>query len=417
MTYYHVRISVVGAPHDEVKNDLDEETLERQILAPYRSGAPLTINGKTLTWDDVDRVRVSASEEASSAIIDRLRAEDRDSRVVSLGGPGYGWRAAARARDVTDELITGPPGTEPPQPALSVPTLAPISTSTRDDRLAGPPNAVFVVAGRDSRAASAIGDLLRALSLRVIEWDHAVAKTGLPNPYVGDVVEAGLRMAGAALVLLTPDDLVQLRSDLIRDDDGPDEREVRGQARPNVYYEAGIADALGRERTVIVEIGKVKSFSDAAGRHVVRYDGSAARRHTLAERLRLAGLSVDTTGQDWLTAGDVGPALEAAAEAAAAGQASGPRMTVDRESLIADIDALLQAHADLRAAAEFGDLSDKPDESLELAFKAQALVDRVASGSSYSSEAERVRAEEPHERIPVLMAVLRALRSEADREA
>jgi hypothetical protein len=34
-------------------------------------------------------------------------------------------------------------------------------------------------------------------------------------------------------------------------------------------HEAGIADTLGRERTVIIEIGNVQSFSDAVGRHVV----------------------------------------------------------------------------------------------------------------------------------------------------
>jgi hypothetical protein len=36
--------------------------------------------------------------------------------------------------------------------------------------------------------------------------------------------------------------------------------------------------------------------SDAAGRHVVRYDGTPGKRHAFAERLRLAGLIVDTQG-------------------------------------------------------------------------------------------------------------------------
>jgi predicted nucleotide-binding protein len=418
MTYYHVRITAAGVPHDEVRNDLDEETLERQVLTPYRSGEPLTINGKTLTWDKVERVRVSVSQEKSAQIVERLRADDRRSRMVTVGGPGYEWRAAAHAQDVTDEFITGPPGSEPLTQSLPNTANDPLtSVPVQDDRPVAPTNAVFVVAGRDSRAASAIGDFLRALGLRVIEWEHAVAKTGLPNPYVGDVVQVGLRLAGAALVLLTPDDLVQLRADLVRDDDGVDEREVRGQARPNVYYEAGISDALGRERTVIVEIGQVKSFSDAAGRSVVRYDGSAARRHALAERLRVAGLTVDTAGQDWLNAGDVGQVLAAGAEATAAGYTSASGVTIDREALIVDIDTVLQRHADLKAAAVYDDLSDMPDESLDLAFTAQALVDRVASGSSYVSEAARVRDEGPHVRIPILMAVLRSLRSEAAKSA
>jgi predicted nucleotide-binding protein len=122
-------------------------------------------------------------------------------------------------------------------------------------------------------------------------------------------------MADAALVLFTPDDVVELRADFVRDDDGVEEIEKMGQARPNVYYEAGIADALGRDRTVLVEVGRVKSFSDAAGRHVVRYDGSPAKRNALAERLRVAGLLPDTSGSDWLSVGDVSQAIETARSA------------------------------------------------------------------------------------------------------
>jgi hypothetical protein len=38
-------------------------------------------------------------------LISQIREEDRASSVAVLGGPGYRWRAAARARDVTDDLI------------------------------------------------------------------------------------------------------------------------------------------------------------------------------------------------------------------------------------------------------------------------------------------------------------------------
>lgn len=416
MAYYHVRLSVQGQKHDEVKNDVNEETLEGQFLAPYRSGQPVTMNGKTLTWDKVDRVRVSVSDIPSAALIEQIRAADRSSNIVRMGGASLGWRAAARATDVTDQLITGPPGSARQSAVATQPNAKSDPMSTEATEGSGTDSgAVFVVAGRDSQAAAAIGALLRALGLRVIEWEHAVAKTGLPNPYVGDVVEAGLRMAGAAVVLLTPDDLVRLREDLLHDDDGGEERDVRGQARPNVYYEAGIADALGRERTVIVEIGAVKSFSDAAGRHVVRYDGSAARRQALAERLRLAGLAVDTGGQDWLTAGDVTDVLQTARAAIQeAGAHVSEETSVDKAAFIKQIDAVLTFHQQLARRAQYHDLSDLPNESLDLTFRGQALIDRFAAETPYASEAERVRGEEPHERIPILMAVLRSLRAEAD---
>lgn len=406
MRYYHVRISVEGILHDEVKTDIDEEILERQFLGPYRSGTPITINGKTVPMASVTRIRISTSDESSAQLIERIRTANRQSGVVHLGGPSYAWRAAARAADVTDQFITGAPG-----------SVTDVAASVGLDRVAEEGDtvqsapeglAVFVVAGRDTKAVNAVVAFLRALGLRIVEWEHAVAKTGLPNPYVGDVVEAGLRMAQAAVVVLTPDDIVRLRDDLVTDHDSAEEREFRGQARPNVYYEAGIADTLGRERTVIIEIGEVKSFSDAAGRHVVRYDGSPGKRNALAERLRLAGLTVDTSGTDWLQVGDVGPAVSAV-RAALEAPTSSASMTVDRDEVTGAIDRLLDHLGELRARSRHDDLSDLPDESLEFTFRAQALFDRYASGSSYALEVERVRGQAPHLRIPVLAAAMRAL--------
>lgn len=315
--YYHVRVTVSGQKHDEVKTDVDEGTLEQQFLAPYRTGQPITMNGKVIAMDRLERIRVSTSGQSAEAIIPAIKAEDAQSRVVRAGGPSYAWRAAARARDVTDQFITSPPGGE----VARVPAAA-----SNTNALHGPGDrkSVFVVSGRDSEATSAVIALLRAVGLTVVEWEHAVARTGLPNPYIGDVVKSGLEMADAVLVLFTGDDVVHLRQDLLRDDDEHDEREPRGQARPNVFYEAGIADALGRDRTVLVEVGRVKSFSDAAGRYAVRYDGSASKRNTLVERLRLAGLAPDTSGSDWLSVGDISGALDKARDALAAEQGTSP---------------------------------------------------------------------------------------------
>jgi CAP12/Pycsar effector protein, TIR domain len=69
---------------------------------------------------------------------------------------------------------------------------------------------------------------------------------------------AGMRLADAVVVLATPDDLVSLRQDLT--DDGDEETTIQGQVRPNVIYEAGIADALDRTRTLLVEVGRVKGL-------------------------------------------------------------------------------------------------------------------------------------------------------------
>lgn len=310
---YHVRISVEGESSDETRTDLEYDELDRMVLEPYRTGQPITINGRTISLEDVKRIRISQSEQPAESLFARLKAEDRASSVFVVGGPSYEWRAADRFDDVTDQYITGPPG------AAAAPATGRTDTkhSTEEElgQSVGGGRRVFVVSGRDGQARRAVTAVLQALGLTIVEWGHAVAKTGLPNPYVGDVVEAGLRMADAAVVIMTPDDLVRLRPDLLEDRDGEDERKIQGQPRPNVIYEAGFADAIGRERTVLIEIGDVKSFSDATGRHVVRYDGSAAKRNSLADRLALAGLEVDKTGEEWLTVGELAEAVADARDA------------------------------------------------------------------------------------------------------
>jgi hypothetical protein len=67
--------------------------------------------------------------------------------------------------------------------------------------------------------------------------------------------------------------------------------------------------AMGRQpqRTIIVEWGELRPFSDIGGRHTIRLADDPKVRNDLAQRLLLAGCAVDTTGQDWLGQGRFGP--------------------------------------------------------------------------------------------------------------
>lgn len=69
--------------------------------------------------------------------------------------------------------------------------------------------------------------------------------------------------------------------------------------------------ALGRDakRTVLVEIGDVRPFSDVAGRHAIRLTNDSAKRQALATRLKTAGCDVDLRGTDWHSTGDFTPPL------------------------------------------------------------------------------------------------------------
>lgn len=169
---------------------------------------------------------------------------------------------------------------------------------------------VFVVHGRNMKARDAMNEFLDALKLHPIKWSEAVHATGKTAPYIGQILDAGFAMASAVVVLFTPDDDVRLRSEWHEDREPPHETTVSGQARPNVLFEAGFAMGLHEDRTVLVEFGELRPFSDIAGRHVVRVDGSEDWRQDLANRLHTAGCLVNLEGK-WRTAGDFASALSA----------------------------------------------------------------------------------------------------------
>jgi len=162
---------------------------------------------------------------------------------------------------------------------------------------------VFVVHGRDTRLRDDFFDFLRALSLQPIEWSGALKLTGKATPYIGEVLESAFKNAQAVIVLLSPDDEVRLSPELWETKEEETEKNFKLQARPNVLFEAGMAFGTHPDRTLLIEVGEVKAFSDVAGRHVVRLSDSSKKRNEIAERLRTAGCAVSTSGNDWLSTG------------------------------------------------------------------------------------------------------------------
>lgn len=166
------------------------------------------------------------------------------------------------------------------------------------------PRTVWVVHGRNTDARDGLFAFLRSLNLKPLEWTQAVQATGSGAPYIGDVLDKAFEAAQAVVVLFTPDEIAYLRSEYAS---GPDDDQTQpaAQARPNVLFEAGMAFGRHPERTILVEMGQVRAFSDVEGRHAVRLDNALARRKELAQRLQTAGCNVDMSGDDWLSAGDL----------------------------------------------------------------------------------------------------------------
>lgn len=201
---------------------------------------------------------------------------------------GLGWLLVMQNyTSVTDSFIRRPPG------SASQTTIAAAAPSA-DPRLVG------VVYGRDAEASRSLFAFLRALDLHPLEFETLVSQAGTGTPYIGSVVEQLFRAAHCVVVLFTPDDLAYLREDLRNSNDPDSESVATGQPRPNVLFEAGMAFGLHPDRTILVEVGKIRPISDLAGRHVVRLDGSASSLGRLMRRLDDAGARVVTTGSDWL---------------------------------------------------------------------------------------------------------------------
>ncbi|MER5349546.1 nucleotide-binding protein [Kitasatospora sp. NPDC002551] len=162
---------------------------------------------------------------------------------------------------------------------------------------------VFVVHGRDEQVRRKAFGLLRGLGLNPLEWEHLVGTTGTASPFIGEVVAHAPSVAGAALVLLTPDDVARLHDDLKGPAEPLHEREAAGQPRQNVLIELGMVLMAFPDRTVILEFGDIRPASDLAGRNVIRFSAEADLNIVLrkvAQRLRVAGCPVDDSGHDWL---------------------------------------------------------------------------------------------------------------------
>jgi predicted nucleotide-binding protein len=169
-------------------------------------------------------------------------------------------------------------------------------------------NTIFIVHGRDEALRKSMFDFLRALGLNPKEWDHVLREARGNNPFIGNALDEVMEKAQAVVVMQSPDDLVQLKEQFVGPDEKNTEGKQQGQARPNVLFEAGLAMGRHPEKTVLVQVGRVKPFSDVGGRHILCLSESTESRNDLANRLEKIGCKVDKVGRDWMKAGDFTPA-------------------------------------------------------------------------------------------------------------
>lgn len=259
--------------------NVEEHSLMERFVEPYRKGGIITWQGRSVRADQTYQMRVMATP-------DRVGAQRGDEGAVAFVNVQF----APGLRDVTNELLAGPPGYEapPPEPVGMDEPHGPVDSSR-----------VMVVHGRNSAMRDAMFAFLRALGLSPIEWEDAIAETRTGSPHNLDAVRAAMRSAQAVVVIFTPEDEARLLPSLARPTEPDEEKELRGQPRPNVLLEAGMALAVDSDRTILVEIGSIRRASDLDGLNTVRLSNESASRYALRNRLITAECAVGETG-DWL---------------------------------------------------------------------------------------------------------------------
>ena len=271
-------------------------------MSPYNQGLPIVIAGKTIPSADIDRIQINRTDQDSPSvnleILANLRRRNSTTTVDDRRRLDS-KRLASYGEDVTVQYINGPPGGE----------AEVVAQTTQEPKPPADAREVFVVHGRNLAANDALFEFLRAIDLHPLEWSEAVQATGKSSPYIGEILEAAFSRAHAVVVLFTPDDEARLRKAFSIDNDPPHETQLTGQARPNVLFEAGMAMAGSQDRTILVELGPLRPFSDISGLHVVRMDDTSQRRQELAQRLRIAGCPVKLDGMHWHTTGNFEDAL------------------------------------------------------------------------------------------------------------
>jgi predicted nucleotide-binding protein len=166
------------------------------------------------------------------------------------------------------------------------------------------PRNVFVVYGRNEVVKREMYAFLRSIGLATVEWEQAVALTHKGAPFVGEILKTAFSISKAVVVLLSGDDEARLRSNYYTLNDGEQEKNLQPQPRQNVLFEAGMAFGLQPGRTILVEVGMLRPFSDVSGRYSIRLNNSPERRNELAQRLGSIGCPVNLKGKDWLFAGN-----------------------------------------------------------------------------------------------------------------
>ncbi len=166
----------------------------------------------------------------------------------------------------------------------------PENTSTTDEN--SRQRTIYVVFGHDTDQVRKIKAFLEGLDLVFLTKKEAVDFTKKTAPFIGDIINAAFEHAQAVIVLLTGDEEVQLCKELHHYDDEDFEKVFCPQPMQEQIFEAGYAFGKSPKRTILIQIGHVRPFSDIVGRFILHFTDTPEDYAILRTRLERAECSI-----------------------------------------------------------------------------------------------------------------------------
>ena len=232
--YYHVRITTKSnRGNDERKLDLSNKQLTKRFLIPYENGTVITVNGKPIESDDIERIKINRTDVNSSRLLSQIRAENVSSRVIGFSIPDE-WYVTNKGVDVTDEFILGPAGYKKSDDANGSNGMGVVEVMPEN-------NKIFVVHGHDEEMKQTVARTLEKLDFEPIILHEQPNRGRAIIEKFEDCSEA----ISFAIILLSPDDKGCETNNF------PESAKLR--ARQNVILELGyFIGKLGRTKVFVL---------------------------------------------------------------------------------------------------------------------------------------------------------------------
>ena len=231
--YYHVRITAKSnIGNDELKLDLSKEQLTERFLIPYENGTVITVNGKSIEPNDIERIKINKTNDNSSRLLPQIRAERNANGVmVPISDE---WFVTDKGADMTDELISGPPGYKKSDDVNGSNGMEVVEIMPEN-------NKIFVVHGHDEEMKQTVARTLEKLDLKPIILHEQPDRGRTIMEKFEDYSEA----ISFAIILLSPDDKGCDANNF------PESAKFR--ARQNVILELGyFIGKLGRNKVLVL---------------------------------------------------------------------------------------------------------------------------------------------------------------------